>query len=78
MNWRTNASAGCYTISMQRAARAPDSSRFRLGNLEYEVHEGVGMLFDRTALERYHAAKPNDSHFDGRGRPLVEVVHMAA
>ncbi len=31
-------------------AGLPDGSRFRMGELEYEVADGVGMLFDRTAF----------------------------
>ncbi len=40
----------CAISDATSGAGLPDGSRFRMGELEYEVCDGVGMLFDRTAF----------------------------
>lgn len=40
----------CAISDATSGAGLPDGSRFRMGGMEYEVCDGVGMLFDRTAF----------------------------
>jgi N-acetylglucosamine-6-phosphate deacetylase len=40
----------CLISDATSGAGLPEGARFRMGELEYEVHDGVGMLFDRTAF----------------------------
>lgn len=40
----------CVVSDATSGAGLLEGARFRIGNLEYEVHEGVGMLLDRTAF----------------------------
>ncbi len=40
----------CAISDATSGAGLPDGSRFRMGEMEYEVCDGVGMLFDRTAF----------------------------
>jgi len=70
----------CVVSDATSGAGLPEGSRFRMGKLEYEVHNGVGMLLDRTAfagsttllnqmLQILHKAV---------GLKLTEVVRMAS
>ncbi|HRW06343.1 MAG TPA: N-acetylglucosamine-6-phosphate deacetylase [Caldilineaceae bacterium] len=70
----------CAVSDATSGAGLPDGSRFRMGGLEYEVHDGVGMLFDRTAfagsttlLNQMLPILINDV-----GIPLVAAVRMAS
>jgi N-acetylglucosamine-6-phosphate deacetylase len=38
----------CVVSDATSGAGLPEGARFRMGEMEYEVHDGVGMLFDRT------------------------------
>lgn len=40
----------CVISDALSGAGLPDGSRFRMGKMEYEVADGVGMMFDRTAF----------------------------
>jgi N-acetylglucosamine-6-phosphate deacetylase len=40
----------CVVSDATSGAGLPEGTRFRMGEMEYEVHDGVGMLFDRTAF----------------------------
>lgn len=40
----------CVISDATSGAGLPDGSRFRMGNMEYEVMDGVGMMFDRSAF----------------------------
>jgi N-acetylglucosamine-6-phosphate deacetylase len=40
----------CVVSDATSGAGLPEGARFRMGEMEYEVHNGVGMLFDRTAF----------------------------
>jgi N-acetylglucosamine-6-phosphate deacetylase len=40
----------CVVSDATSGAGLPDGARFCMGEMEYEVHDGVGMLFDRTAF----------------------------
>ncbi len=57
-----------------------EGARFRMGGMEYEVHDGVGMLFDRSAFAGsttlLNAMLP--ILIQEVGIPLVEAVRMAS
>ena len=40
----------CLVSDATSGAGLPEGARFRMGQMEYEVHDGVGMLLDRTAF----------------------------
>jgi N-acetylglucosamine-6-phosphate deacetylase len=40
----------CALSDATSGAGLPEGTRFAMGGMEYEVHDGVGMLFDRTAF----------------------------
>lgn len=40
----------CVVSDATSGAGLPEGARFRMGEMEYEVRDGVGMLFDRTAF----------------------------
>jgi N-acetylglucosamine-6-phosphate deacetylase len=40
----------CVISDATSGAGLPDGTRFRMGKMEYEVAEGVGMMFDRSAF----------------------------
>ncbi|MBI4789972.1 MAG: N-acetylglucosamine-6-phosphate deacetylase [Chloroflexi bacterium] len=40
----------CAISDATSGAGLPDGSRFRMGGMEYEVRDGVGMMFDRSAF----------------------------
>ncbi len=70
----------CAISDATSGAGLPEGARFRMGDMEYEVHDGVGMLFDRTAFAGsttlLNAMMPiliNDV-----GIPLAEAVRMAS
>ncbi|MEZ4863546.1 MAG: N-acetylglucosamine-6-phosphate deacetylase [Caldilineaceae bacterium] len=70
----------CAISDATSGAGLPEGTRFRMGGMEYEVHDGVGMLLDRTAfagsttlLSQMVPILVNDV-----GLPLVEVIRMAS
>jgi N-acetylglucosamine-6-phosphate deacetylase len=40
----------CAVSDATSGAGLPEEARFRMGGMEYEVHDGVGMLLDRSAF----------------------------
>jgi N-acetylglucosamine-6-phosphate deacetylase len=40
----------CVISDATSGAGLPEGSRFRMGEMEYEVHDGVGMMFDRSCF----------------------------
>ena len=40
----------CLISDATSGAGLPEGARFRMGDIEYEVHDGVGMTFDRTSF----------------------------
>ncbi len=40
----------CAISDATNGAGLPDGTHFRMGNLEYDVHDGVGMMLDRSAF----------------------------
>jgi N-acetylglucosamine-6-phosphate deacetylase len=69
----------CAISDATSGAGLPEGARFRMGHMEYEVHDGVGMLLDRTAFAGsttlLNAMIPILIH--EVGAPLVEAVRMA-
>lgn len=70
----------CAISDATSGAGLPEGARFRLGGMEYEVCDGVGMLFDRTAfagsttlLNRMIPILTQQV-----GIPLVEAIRMAS
>ena len=61
-------------------AGLPEGARFRMGGMEYEVHDGVGMLLDRTAFAGSTTLlnRMLPVLIDVVGVPLVEAVRMAS
>lgn len=70
----------CAISDATSGAGLAEGSRFRMGELEYEVHDGVGMLVDRSAFAGsttlLNAMLPILT--DVVGVPLVEAVRMAS
>lgn len=70
----------CAISDATSGAGLPEGARFRMGAMEYEVHDGVGMLFDRTAFAGsttlLNAMLP--ILIDDVGIPLVEAIRMAS
>lgn len=70
----------CVISDATSGAGLPEGSRFRMGEMEYEVHDGVGMLFDRSAFAG-SATLLNQMVpilVEVVGIPLVEVIRMAS
>jgi N-acetylglucosamine-6-phosphate deacetylase len=40
----------CVISDATSGAGLPEGTRFRMANLEYEVHDGVGMMLDRSSF----------------------------
>lgn len=70
----------CAISDATSGAGLPEGAHFRMGGLEYEVHDGVGMLFDRTAfagsttlLNQMLPILINDV-----GIPVADAIRMAS
>jgi N-acetylglucosamine-6-phosphate deacetylase len=70
----------CVISDATSGAGLPEGSRFRMGQLEYEVHDGVGMLLDRTAFAGSTTLLNQMVPLlrDAVGLPLVEAIRMAS
>jgi len=70
----------CAISDATSGAGLPEGARFRMGGMEYDVHDGVGMLFDRTAFAGsttlLNAMMP--ILINQVGIPLVEAIRMAS
>lgn len=69
----------CIISDATSGAGLPEGSRFGIGGFEYEVHDGVGMLFDRTSFAG-STTLLNEMIpilIEVVGVPLVEAVRMA-
>ncbi len=68
----------CAISDATSGAGLPEGTRFRMGGMEYEVHDGVGMLFDRTAFagSTTLVSQMIPILTDVTGIPLVEAVRM--
>ncbi len=70
----------CVISDATSGAGMPEGTHFRMAGMEYEVHDGVGMLFDRTAFAG-STTLLNEMLpvlVDAVGVPLVEAVRMAS
>jgi len=70
----------CIISDATSGAGLPEGSRFRMGELEYEVHDGVGMMFDRSCFAGSSTLLNEmipvlTKHV---GVPLPEAVRMAS
>jgi N-acetylglucosamine-6-phosphate deacetylase len=70
----------CAISDATSGAGLPQGSRFRMGQMEYEVDDGVGMLLDRTAFAGSTTLlNQMIPILTGLvGLPLVEAVRMAS
>ncbi len=69
----------CVVSDATSGAGMPDGARFRMGNVEYEVRDGVGMLLDHTAFAGSTTLLNEMVPILTKvaGIPLVEAVRMA-
>ncbi|MEZ4770481.1 MAG: N-acetylglucosamine-6-phosphate deacetylase [Caldilineales bacterium] len=69
----------CIVSDATSGAGLPDGSRFRMGDLEYEVSDGVGMMLDRSSFAGSSTllSQMLPVLVDVVGVPLVEAVRMA-
>lgn len=69
----------CIVSDATSGAGLPDGSRFRMGGLEYEVSDGVGMMLDRSSFAGSSTLLNQmlPVLIDVVGVPLVEAVRMA-
>lgn len=70
----------CIISDATSGAGLPEGSRFRMGQMEYEVHEGVGMMLDRSSFAGSTTLLNQMVPIlhEIVGLPLVEVVRMAS
>jgi N-acetylglucosamine-6-phosphate deacetylase len=70
----------CAISDATSGAGLPEGARFRMGGMEYEVHDGVGMLLDRSAFAGSTTllGKMVPILRDEVGVPLHEAVRMAS
>jgi N-acetylglucosamine-6-phosphate deacetylase len=68
----------CAISDATSGAGLPEGARFKMGGMEYEVHDGVGMMFDRTAFAGSTTLVNQMIPIltDVVGIPLVEAVRM--
>ncbi|UCC50713.1 MAG: N-acetylglucosamine-6-phosphate deacetylase [Anaerolineaceae bacterium] len=70
----------CVISDATSGAGLPEGSRFRMGEMEYEVHDGVGMMFDRSCFAG-STTLINDMIpvlIEHVGIPLAEAIRMAS
>ena len=69
----------CVVSDASSGAGMPEGAHFRMGDMEYEVHDGVGMMFDRTAFASSTTLVNQMVPIlaDAVGIPLVEAIRMA-
>jgi len=69
----------CVISDATSGAGLPDGTRFRMGGLEYDVQDGVGMMLDRSSFAGSTTLLNQMIPIlrDDVGIPLVEVVRMA-
>src|SRR5262245_24278081 len=70
----------CAISDATSGAGLPEGARFRMGSMEYEVHDGVGMLLDRSAFAGSTTllGRMVPVLRDAVGIPLAEAVRMAS
>ena len=70
----------CAVSDATSGAGQPEGTRFRMGGLEYEVYDGVGMLLDHSAFAGSTTLLGQMVPImrDALGIPLAEAVRMAS
>jgi N-acetylglucosamine-6-phosphate deacetylase len=70
----------CLISDATSGAGLPEGSRFWMGEMEYEVHDGVGMMLDRSAFAGSTTLLNQmiPIMVDEVDLPLVEAVRMAS
>jgi len=70
----------CVISDATSGAGLPEGSRFRMGEMEYEVHDGVGMMLDRSSFAGSTTLLNQMIPIltEVVGIPLVEVIRMAS
>jgi N-acetylglucosamine-6-phosphate deacetylase len=70
----------CAVSDATSGAGLAEGARFRMGGMEYEVHDGVGMLLDRSAFAGSTTLVNRMVPIlrDAVGIPLAEAVRMAS
>jgi N-acetylglucosamine-6-phosphate deacetylase len=70
----------CAVSDATSGAGLPEGARFRMGGLEYEVYDGVGMLLDHSAFAGSTTLLSQMVPIlrDAVGIPLVEAIRMAS
>jgi N-acetylglucosamine-6-phosphate deacetylase len=70
----------CIISDATNGAGLPEGARFRMGQLEYEVHDGVGMMLDRSAFAGSTTLLNQmiPILIEAVGLPLVEAIRMAS
>jgi N-acetylglucosamine-6-phosphate deacetylase len=70
----------CAISDATSGAGLPEGARFRMGGMEYDVHDGVGMLLDRSAFAGSTTLLGQMVPIlrDEAGVPLPEAVRMAS
>ena len=70
----------CAVSDATSGAGLPEGTHFRMGDLEYEVHDGVGMMLDRSAFAGSTTLLNQMVPIlrDVVGIPVVEAVRMAS
>ncbi len=68
----------CVISDATSGAGLPEAARFRMGGMEYEVHDGVGMMLDRSAFAGSTTLLNQMIPIltDVVGIPLVEALRM--
>jgi N-acetylglucosamine-6-phosphate deacetylase len=68
----------CVVSDATSGAGLPEGARFRMGEMEYEVHDGVGMVFDRTVFAGSTTLLNQMIPIltEEVGIPLVEAIRM--
>ena len=70
----------CVISDATSGAGLPEGARFRMGGMEYEVHDGVGMMLDRSSFAGSTTLLNQMVPIlvDVVGVPLAEAVRMAS
>ena len=69
----------CIVSDATSGTGLPEGARYRMGDMEYEVHDGVGMMFDRSAFAGSTTLLNQmiPILIDVVGVPLAEAVRLA-
>ena len=69
----------CIVSDATSGAGMPEGARFRMGEMEYEVHDGVGMVLNRTSFAGSTTLVNQmvPILIEAVGIPLVEAIRMA-